>query len=248
MKKIKRFLIWTLALLLITSLMAVVAGFTLRTALGPAVEVSPPRAVYAPQGVVATSQPLASQAGLTVLKRGGNAVDAAVTAAVVLNVVEPYMSGLGGDLFAIMWSAEEERLIGINASGRSGSLMTRAALSENERVPREGPKSITVPGALSGWVALLEQYGTTTLAEAFEPAIALAEKGFPISDVTASEWAVFVDQLKVNPGASATFLFEGERGPEVGEWHSNPDFAKTCLLYTSPSPRDGLLSRMPSSA
>ncbi|HUF68333.1 MAG TPA: gamma-glutamyltransferase [Longimicrobiales bacterium] len=227
MRKLKRILLWTLLVLTVVAAAAIVAGISFRAALGPAVEESRARAVYAPHGAVATSQPLASQAGLAVLQRGGNAVDAAVTAAAVLSVVEPYMSGVGGDMFAILWSAEEARLVGINGSGRSGSLMTREALSSVGRIPGDGPKTITVPGALSGWAALLEQYGTISLAEALAPAIVLADEGFPVSHVTAAEWAIFANLLEQDPGASATFLVDGERAPGVGEWFSDPDLAAT---------------------
>ncbi len=223
----KRILSWTILILIIAAAAAVVAGISFRAALGPAHEEYPARAAYAPHGAVATSQPLASQAGLAVLREGGNAVDAAVTAAAVLSVVEPYMSGLGGDMFAILWSAEEQRLIGINASGRSGSLMTREALYSAGRIPGDGPKTITIPGALSGWVALLEKYGTISLADALAPAIKLAEEGFPVSGVTAAEWALFVNLLKKDPSARATFLMEGDRPPAEGEWFSNPDLAAT---------------------
>ena len=108
--------------------------------------------VYAPHGVIATSQPLATAAGLAVLQQGGNAIDAAVTAAAVLNLVEPHMTGIGGDMFALLWSARERKLLALNASGRSGSAMTREALLQrgHERVPTFGPEPITVPGALSG--------------------------------------------------------------------------------------------------
>src|SRR3989475_7568573 len=117
--------------------------------------------VYAPHGMIATSQPLATAAGLAVLQRGGNAVDAAVTAAAVLNVVEPPMTGIGGDLFAIVWSAKDHKLYGLNASGRSGSLMTSAALlaKGHTTMPQESVEDITVPGALSGWDALLRRFG-----------------------------------------------------------------------------------------
>jgi len=227
MKKIKRVLIRIFTFLLVVMVAAIVAGLSFRISLGPAKQATSPHAVYAPHGVISTSQPLASQAGLAVLKRGGNAVDAAVTAAAVLNVVEPYMTGLGGDMFAILWSAKEKRLFGINASGRSGSLMTREALYPSRGVPVKGAKSITIPGALSGWAALLERHGTITLAEALAPAIELAEEGFPVSDVTAAEWAAFAVKLQEDPGASATFLFDGKRAPGVGEWFSNPDLAAT---------------------
>jgi gamma-glutamyltranspeptidase/glutathione hydrolase len=236
MKTLKRLLIWTLAIVVIAVVAAVAAGFSFRAALGPAIQETPPRAVYAPHGVVATSQPLASQAGLAVLQRGGNAIDAAVTAAAVLNVVEPYMTGIGGDLFAILWSAEEERLVGLNASGRSGSLMTREALADAQTIPGDGPRTITVPGALSGWAALLDRYGTLSLAEALAPAIALAEGGFLVSDVTASEWSIFEGLLKKDAGARSTYLVDGERTPEVGEWISNPDFAGTLRALAEEGP------------
>ncbi|MCH7717374.1 MAG: gamma-glutamyltransferase, partial [Gemmatimonadetes bacterium] len=122
--------------------------------------------VYAPRGAIATSQPLATAAGLAVLQRGGNAFDAAVTAAAVLNVVEPHMTGIGGDLFALFWSQREQQLRGLDASGRAGSLMTREELLRrgHDRVPSSGAEAITVPGALSGWTVLLQRYGTITLA------------------------------------------------------------------------------------
>ncbi|HEV8612926.1 MAG TPA: gamma-glutamyltransferase, partial [Gemmatimonadales bacterium] len=132
--------------------------------------------VYAPHGVIATSQPLATAAGLAVLQHGGNAIDAAVTAAAVLNLVEPHMTGIGGDMFALFWSAKDKQLVALNASGHSGSLMTREELERrgHSSVPLYGAEPITVPGALSGWAALLERYGTLSLAQALAPAIRLA--------------------------------------------------------------------------
>ena len=186
--------------------------------------------VYAPHGVIATSQPLATTAGLAVLQRGGNAIDAAVTAAAVLNLTEPHNTGMGGDLFALFWSAKEQRLVALNASGRSGSLMTREELVKrgHTRVPTYGPEPITVPGALSGWAALLERYGTITLAQALEPAIRLAEEGFPVSPIIASQWAEEVRLLSRDEGAKATYLVEGgTRAPRAGEWFRNPDLAAT---------------------
>ncbi len=233
----KRLLVWTGSLLVGTVILATIAGLTFRVALGPVVQNFDRDAVYAPHGVVATSQPLASQAGLRVLQQGGNAVDAAVTAAAVLNVVEPYMTGLGGDMFAILWSEREQRLVGINGSGRSGSLMTLDALGGS--VPEQGAKSITIPGALSGWASLLEAHGTITLAEALAPAVVLAEEGFPVSKTTASEWAQFADDLASDPGARATYLIGGERTPRAGEWFSNPDLAKTMQAIADEGP--GLL-------
>jgi len=185
--------------------------------------------VYAPNGAIATSQPLASAAGLAVLQNGGNAIDAAVTAAAVLTVVEPYMTGIGGDLFAIVWSAEEATLSGLNASGRSGSRMTRDVLVRrgHERVPLFGAEPITVPGTISGWAALLERYGTISLADALAPAIRIAEEGFPVTPIIASDWAAEAERLRDDVGARSTFLIDGERGPAAGEWFRNPDFAGT---------------------
>jgi gamma-glutamyltranspeptidase / glutathione hydrolase len=186
-------------------------------------------AVYAPHGVIATSQPLATAAGLAVLQRGGNAIDAAVTAAAVLNLVEPHMTGIGGDMFALFWSAKDRKLVALNASGRAGAGMTRAALLARGRteIPIDGAEPITVPGALSGWAALLQRYGTITLAQALEPAIRLAEEGFPVSPIIAGQWAAEVDRLRKDEGARALFLVEGTRAPRAGEWFRNPDLART---------------------
>ena len=194
--------------------------------------------VYAPHAVIATSQPLATSAGLAVLQRGGNAVDAAVTAAAVLNLVEPHMTGIGGDMFAILWSARERRLVGLNASGRSGSLMTREELVRrgHERVPTYGAEPITVPGALSGWAALLEKYGTISLAEALAPAIRLAEEGFPVTPIIARQWAAEVELLKRDEGARAVFLVDGARAPVAGEWFRNPDLAASFRRIASEGP------------
>ncbi len=197
--------------------------------------------VYAPHGVIATSQPLASAAGLAVLQKGGNAVDAAVAAAAVLNLTEPHMTGIGGDMFAILWSADERRLVGLNASGRSGSLMTREELLKrgHESVPLHGAEPITVPGALSGWAALLERYGTLSLAEVLQPAIELAEGGFPVTPIIARLWAGEVEKLKQDEGARSTYLIDGQRAPAAGEWFRNPDFAATLKAIAEQGP--GLL-------
>jgi gamma-glutamyltranspeptidase/glutathione hydrolase len=197
-------------------------------------------AVYAPNGVIATSHPLATTAGLMVMERGGNAVDAAVTAAVMLNLVEPHMTGLGGDLFALLWIEAEGRPVGLNASGRSGSLMTREALLAGgyEAVPIHGAEPITVPGALSGWAALLERYGTIALAEALEPTIRLAERGFPVSPIIAAQWAAEEEKLKSDEGARATYLVNGERAPRAGEWFRNPDLASTLRKIAARGPAE----------
>ena len=193
--------------------------------------------VYAPHGVIATSQPLASAAGLAVLERGGNAIDAAVTAAAVLGVVEPQMTGIGGDLFAMVWSTRDRTLHGLNASGRSGSLMTRATLASRGRTRiGQGPESVTVPGALSGWAALLEKFGTISIAEALAPAIRLADEGFPVTPIIARDWAEQVNFLRQDPGARATYLVDGTRAPRQGEWFRNPDLAATYRAVASEGP------------
>ncbi len=185
--------------------------------------------VYAPHGIAATSQPLATAAALKVLQDGGNAFDAAVTAAAVLNVVEPHMTGMGGDVFSLFWSERDGRLRGLDASGRSGSLATPDTLLAlgMDEVPYRGARAITVPGALSGWAALLDEYGTLSLAEALAPAIDLAQNGFPVSPIIAGQWRANARVLRQDEGARTTFLLDGERGPEAGEWFRNPDLAET---------------------
>ena len=194
--------------------------------------------VYAPREAVATSQPLASGAGLEIMQRGGNAIDAAVAAAAVLTVTEPHMTGIGGDMFAIVWSAENQQLVGLDASGRSGSLLTPEALRVrgHERMPISGPEAVTVPGAISGWVALLERYGTMSLSEVLQPAIRIAKEGFPVTPIIASQWRDAEAKLARDAGARATFLYEGERGPEVGEWFENPDLANSLGLLAEQGP------------
>jgi gamma-glutamyltranspeptidase/glutathione hydrolase len=184
--------------------------------------------VYAPNGVVATSQPLASAAALDVLRRGGNAVDAAVTAAAVLSVTEPHMTGIGGDMFAIVWLAREQKLVALNASGRAGSLMTRETLQARgfRAGSQQGVMSVTVPGALAGWDMLLRTYGKRTLAQALEPAIAYARDGFPVSPIIAAQWANETTFLQRDSAAAATYL-PGGRAPKAGEWFRNPDYART---------------------
>jgi gamma-glutamyltranspeptidase/glutathione hydrolase len=184
--------------------------------------------VYAPNGAVATSQPLASAAGLEVLRRGGNAIDAAVAAAAVLGVTEPHMTGIGGDMFAIVWLAKEQKLVALNASGRAGSLMTRETLQARGFRPgsQQGVMSVTVPGALAGWDMLLRTYGKRTLAQALEPAIAYARDGFPVSPIIAAQWADETRFLQRDSAAAATFL-PGGHAPKAGEWFRNPDLART---------------------
>jgi gamma-glutamyltranspeptidase/glutathione hydrolase len=184
--------------------------------------------VYAPNGAVATSQPLASAAGLEVLRQGGNAIDAAVAAAAVLSVTEPHMTGIGGDMFAIVWLAREQKLVALNASGRAGSLMTRETLQARgfRAGSQQGIMSVTVPGALAGWDLLVRTHGRRTLAQALQPAIAYARDGFPLTPIIASQWADQTAFLQRDSAAAATYL-PGGRAPKAGEWFQNPDYART---------------------
>ena len=184
--------------------------------------------VYAPHAMIATSQPLASAAGLEVLRQGGNAVDAAVAAAAVLGVTEPHMTGIGGDMFAIVWLAKERKLVAINASGRAGSLMTRETLSARgfRAGSQRGVMSVTVPGALAGWDLLLRTHGRRTLAQVLQPAIGYARDGFPVSPIIAEQWANETEFLKRDSAAARTFLPAG-RAPRAGEWFRNEDLART---------------------
>jgi gamma-glutamyltranspeptidase/glutathione hydrolase len=184
--------------------------------------------VYAAHGVVATSQPLASAAGLEALRQGGNAIDAAVTAAAVLSVTEPQMTGIGGDMFAIVWLAREQKLVALNASGRAGSRMTLEALRARGFHPgsQQGVMSVTVPGALAGWDMLVRTHGRRTLAQALEPAIGYARDGFPLTPIIAAQWDGETAFLRRDSAAAATFL-PGGRAPRAGEWFQNPDYART---------------------
>ena len=142
-------------------------------------------AVMGRNGMIATSQPLASAAGLKVLQDGGNAIDAAVTAAAVLAVVEPSMTGIGGDLFAIVYDAKTKTLHALNASGRSAYAATPAEYAKRgeTRMPGAGVLSVTVPGVVEGWSELLGKYGTITMAKAVTPAIDYAKNGYAVSEI-----------------------------------------------------------------
>ncbi len=189
-------------------------------------ETRPP--VIVRNGLVATSQPLASAAGLRVLQEGGNAVDAAVTAAAVLSVTEPTMTGVGGDLFAIVYDAKTGKLSGLNASGRAPSTATLDAFRSRglSDIPGGGPLSVSVPGAVDGWAELLQRFGTKTLARVLEPAISYARDGYAVTPIIAGQWQSAEDRLAKDPAAAATFLVGG-RAPRAGETFANPKLAAT---------------------
>ncbi|MGH9347136.1 MAG: gamma-glutamyltransferase [Vicinamibacterales bacterium] len=184
--------------------------------------------VLARNGMIATSQPLASAAGLQVMQEGGNAIDAAVTAAAVLAVVEPTMTGIGGDVFAIVYDAKTKHLRGLNSSGRAGAKADADMLVEkgNTTMPGRGPYPVTVPGALAGWVELVEKHGTLPLARVLAPAIRYARDGFPVSEIIADQWEGSAEKLSADPAAAAVFLPDG-RAPRPGDIFRNPDLANT---------------------
>ena len=161
--------------------------------------------------MVATSQPLASQIGLDILKRGGNAVDAAIAMAAVLNVTEPNMTGIGGDAFMMVYSSKAKKLEGLNASGRAPRALNLEHFTSRKitQIPVTGMEAITVPGAFDGWVTLLEKYGTMKLADLLAPAIAYAEDGFPVMEKTAADWEPEVPRLKLTAAAASTYLVNG---------------------------------------
>ncbi len=161
---------------------------------------------------VATTQPLAAQAGLSMLQRGGNAVDAALATAIALTVVEPVNNGLGSDAFAILWDGE--KLVGLNASGRSPAGWTPDRFP-GPAMPHEGWNAATVPGAISAWVALSERYGKLPFETLFEPAIRYARDGFLVAPVIAEIWRRQVDRLRDQPGFAEAFLPHG-RAPAAG--------------------------------
>lgn len=184
--------------------------------------------VVAEHGMVATSQPLAAQAGLDVLKSGGNAADAAVAAGAVLGVVEPMSCGIGGDLFVLYWDAKTQKLFGLNASGRSPYELSAEVFAKQKlrEIPDEGPLSWSVPGCVSGWNDLLQRFGSRPLADLLRPAIDYAEDGFPVSEIIADNWKSAAKSLARWPDSAKTFLIDG-RAPEAGELFHNPRLAAT---------------------
>ena len=182
-------------------------------------------AIIARHGLVATSQPLAAMAGLRLLMEGGNAADAAVAVAAMLNVVEPMSTGVGGDCFALIYQAGSGQVTALNGSGRAPAAF---GLEEARRrgltsIPLTGPLPVTVPGTVSGWAALLERFGTMSLADCLAPAIATAEDGFPVSELISAGWQRSVDKLSRDPEAARVYL----PAPRPGQIHRQPDLAGT---------------------
>lgn len=175
------------------------------------------------RNVVSTSQPLAAQAGVAAFARGGNAIDAALAAAITLTVVEPTMNGIGGDAFAIVWDGQQ--MHGLNASGRAPLSWTEERFAGMEQMPRNGWDTVTVPGGVASWFALSKRFGALPFEDLFVDAIRHAEVGFPISPVVSRHWAQSVDELGGQPGFSA-FMPNG-RAPKLGEVWRFPEQAAT---------------------
>ncbi|MFK8017011.1 MAG: gamma-glutamyltransferase [Gammaproteobacteria bacterium] len=184
--------------------------------------------VIAQRGMAATSQPLATQAALDILKAGGNAIDAAIAANAVLGLVEPTGNGIGGDLFAIVWEAKSKKLHGLNASGRSPRSLDLAYFKEQgmDKIPSHGPLPVSVPGAVDGWFELHERFGEMPMSAILEPAIDYAENGFGVTEVIAYYWNRSVPILEAFPGFRETYMPKG-RAPMKGEVFRNPRLAKT---------------------
>lgn len=195
--------------------------------------------VIARQGMVATSHPLAAQAGLEVLKSGGSAADAAIAANAMLGVVEPMSCGIGGDLFVIYWDAKTQKLYGLNASGRSPYALNRQVFAEKglPQIPMTGPLSWSVPGCVDGWRELHGRFGKMPLAEILAPAIKSAEEGEPVPEVIAGYWKGAENSLRKWPHSAATFLIDGQRAPRVGEVMKNPQLAASLRLLAKEGPR-----------
>ncbi len=184
--------------------------------------------VIATHGVAATSQPLATQVALDILKKGGNAIDAAIAANATLGLVEPTGNGMGGDLFAIVWDAKTEKLYGLNASGRSPHDLTLDYFKQNgyDKIPSYGPLPVSVPGAVDGWFELHQRFGSLDMTEILQPAIDYANEGFPVTELIAYLMEKGADNLQRFPGFSDVFMPNG-RTPKKGEVFKNPALANT---------------------
>jgi gamma-glutamyltranspeptidase/glutathione hydrolase len=184
--------------------------------------------VIAQHGMACTSQPLATQVALDILKAGGNAIDAAIAANALLGLVEPTGNGIGGDLFAIVWDAETERLYGLNASGRSPRSLPLDYFTKNghKKIPAYGPLSVSVPGCVDGWFELHKRFGVMEMKQLLQPAITYAREGFPVSEIIAYYWAGNARSLSKYPNVADVYM-PGGKAPAKGEIFKNPYLAST---------------------
>ncbi len=187
--------------------------------------------VIARHGMACTSQPLATQVALDVLKAGGNAIDAAIAANAMLGLVEPVSNGIGGDLFAIVWDAKNGQMYGLNASGRSPESLSLEYLKEKgfEKIPSFGPLPVSVPGCVDGWFELHGKFGSMDMDQILKPAITYAKEGFPVSEVIAYYWAGNARSLSKYPNVAEVFM-PGGKAPSKGEVFKNLFLASTLEL------------------
>jgi gamma-glutamyltranspeptidase / glutathione hydrolase len=189
------------------------------------------------EGIVASEQPLASQAGAQILARGGSAADAAIAANAVVGVVEPMMNGMGGDLFVMDWDAKTGHLAGLNASGWAPEKLTPALLRQKgfTEMPELGIYTVTVPGVVRGWWALHQKFGRLPWSEIFQPAIYLAKNGFPVAEWDAAYWNAVKPKLERDANARNVDLINGEP-PGVGKIFRNPQYAQALTLVAEKGP------------
>ncbi len=189
--------------------------------------------VISQHGMAATSHPLATQIAIDILKKGGNAIDAAIAANSALALMEPTGCGLGGDLFAIVWDTKTKKLHGLNSSGRSPYSLTFRHFKELglTSIPSRGPLPVSVPGAVAGWFKLHERFGKLSIETILSPAIHYARVGFPVTKIIAADWQVEAKILSKWPGFKKTFMPEGS-APTTGQVFKNPDLARTLEKIT----------------
>lgn len=188
--------------------------------------------ILAQNGMAATSQPLATQVALDILKKGGSAMDAAIAANAMLGLVEPNACGIGGDVFAIIWDAKTKKLYGFNGSGRAPELLTMDVFKEKglKNVPLLGPLPVSVPGCVDGWFAMHERFGKLSMQEILLPSIDYGNSGFPVSEVIAWQMDHYYPQMQDIPGFRKTYMPNGKNTPRKGEIFKNPDLANTYSL------------------
>ncbi|MFC3414868.1 gamma-glutamyltransferase [Algoriphagus hitonicola] len=185
--------------------------------------------ILAQNGMAATSQPLATQVALDILKKGGSAMDAAIAANAMLGLVEPHACGIGGDVFAIVWDAKTKKLYGLNGSGRAPASLTMDIFKEKglNYVPFLGPLPISVPGCVDGWFELHERFGKLSMQEILQPAIDYGNQGFPVSEVIAWQMNNNWERMQDIPGFKETYMPNGKTTPQKGDVFKNPNLSQT---------------------
>ena len=189
--------------------------------------------VIAENGMVATSHPLATQIGIDILKKGGNAVDAAIAANAVIGLMEPTGNGIGGDLFAIIWIENNKKLYGLNASGRSPKNLKLEYFKNNgfSKIPAYGPLPVSVPGCVDGWFEMHEKFGNLNMKQILEPAISYAENGFPVSELVSYYLGISAKNFGKYPNFNETYLINGF-SPKKGQIFKNKDLANTLKIIS----------------